>query len=146
MPKDDVSREPPRLSKGRDFHRAVAEEWLTDDSAEGDRTPEYPVHRGRVDIHVVADDVLEAVVEVKNTDWDLMAEHRLRPNALRHIRQVWKYVEALLEQGKEVSPGIIFPRVPSTPGRREKLEEWFGDYGIAVVWQDEERHGPTRCS
>jgi len=138
MPRNRASNEPTVLSDGKTFHKAVADEWLTDPTAEGDITPEHRVKTGRLDIHVVADDVLEAVVEVKNTNWDTMAEHRLRPNVLRHIRQVWKYIDDLLEQGKEVSRGIIFPRMPTAAGRKDMLEEWFGEYGISVVWQDEE--------
>jgi hypothetical protein len=36
------------------------------------------------------------VLEVKNTDWDLRALHRVIPNLRRHARQVWGYLEPLV--------------------------------------------------
>ena len=92
---------------------------------------------GRIDIHVDADDQLTAVVEIKHSDWDAMKPEAVRRNAKRYARQVWDYIESQLAEGREVSPGIIFPTRPHTPGRLEEIEQLFDEEGIPVVWQDE---------
>ena len=131
--------EPERLRRGKAFHDDVQEEWEAD--AEGDVTCEKGItkpggKRGRMDIHVQADDELSAVVEIKNSDWDDMAPERVRPNAKRYARQIWTYIESQLELGQHVSPGIIFPKRPNTPGRLDEIERVFDEEGIPVVWQD----------
>jgi hypothetical protein len=40
-------------------------------------------------------------------------------------------------EGKDVCPGIIFPRRPSDKQRMELIEQMFSDEGIPVVWHDE---------
>jgi hypothetical protein len=72
--------------------------------AQGDARPEAPVtvgpgRRGRIDLLLEVDDgrrPLLIVVEIKNTDWDARAPHRIRRNLARHARQVWRYLDALL--------------------------------------------------
>ena len=97
---------------------------------------------GRMDVHVDVDDNFVAVVEIKNTDWDRMTREAVRRNARRQARQIWKYIESQLDglggdERKEVCPGIVFPRRPTTPGRLELIEKLFEDEGIPVVWDDE---------
>ena len=129
-----VSREPERLSQGKRFHKQMAAEW---GDAEGVVTPERRAATGRIDIHIDTGGTIDAVVELKNTDWDRMAPHRLRPNARRYIRQVWRYMEAIMEEGNDVQPSIIFARMPSDPERKLLVERWFSDECVTVVWLDE---------
>jgi hypothetical protein len=82
------------------------------------------------------------VLEVKNTDWDLRALHRVIPNLRRHARQLWGYLEPLvvladageLEQADGV---LIYPRRPTTPGRAELIEAYLGERGIIAAYYDE---------
>ncbi|MGB2983412.1 MAG: hypothetical protein WBC63_06060 [Candidatus Bipolaricaulia bacterium] len=132
--------EPDRLRRGKAVHDQIQQEWEAE--AQGDVTREKGVtkpsgSRGRIDIHVQADEGLAAVVEVKNSDWDAMSPKAVQRNAKRYARQIWSYIEAELEEGNEVSPGITFPKRPETAGRLEEIEKLFDDEGIPVVWQDE---------
>ena len=94
---------------------------------------------GRVDIFVGedGDDVLVAVAEVKASDWDAMKPQNVRKNVRRQVRQIWDYIESQLELGKEVSPGVVFPKRPSDHDRLKLIEEMFEEEGIPVVWEDE---------
>jgi hypothetical protein len=85
---------------------------------------------------------LLVVVEVKNTDWDARAAHRLRPNLARHTRQVWRYLDSLipeLEAGElvGVQAALVYPRRPSLPGRAELVEGVLGEQGISVLFYEE---------
>jgi hypothetical protein len=72
----------------------------------GTARPEAPIavargRAGRIDLLLAVDDhgrPLLVVVEVKNTDWDARAAHRLRPNLARHARQVWRYIDSLMPE------------------------------------------------
>jgi hypothetical protein len=133
-------REPTAFRNGRRFHRIVQVDWLR--SAEGDVRVEEGVtkpsgRRGRIDVFVDAGDGLVAVAEIKASEWDRMTVMALRRNVLRQVRQVWEYIESQLAAGKEVSPGVIFPRRPTSRRRLELIEALFEERGIAVVWQDE---------
>lgn len=134
------SREPDRLARGKRFHRAIAEEWRR--TAEGDVRVERAVttpagRRGRIDVSVDADERLVAVVEIKDTDWNIMTPAAVERALRRHARQVARYVEARLAEGKAVSPGIVYAQAPRNPGRRERIEAYFDGELVAVVWQDE---------
>jgi hypothetical protein len=85
---------------------------------------------------------LLVVVEVKNTDWDARAAHRLRPNLARHARQVWRYLDSLipeLEAGElvGVQAALVYPRRPSLPGRAELVEGVLGEQGISALFYEE---------
>ena len=135
-----MKREPRLLRKGKRFHRTVQQDWL--------RTTQGRVHveagirkvsgrRGRIDVFVDGDDALVAIAEIKASTWDRMTTASLRRNVLRQARQVWDYIESQLDQGREVSPGIIFPRRPRSMRRLRLIEDLFEQRAIAVVWQDE---------
>jgi hypothetical protein len=132
--------EPDRLRRGKAVHRRIQDEW--EDTAEGDVWSEKPITKpgggpGRIDVHVQADEELVAVVEIKNSDWDAMTEEAVRRNAKRYARQLWNYIEAEIEGGFQVSPGIVFPTKPKTERRCAEIERLFEDDGIPVVWEDE---------
>ncbi|MBW2005413.1 MAG: hypothetical protein JRI72_12575 [Deltaproteobacteria bacterium] len=138
--KTAITREPKQLVRGKEFHKKVQEDWHK--TAEGDVESEKHVkklsgRKGRMDICVDAQEKLVAVVELKASDWDRMTEKAVHRNVNRHASQIWDYIESQLEQGKEVSPGIIFPQRPKDKKRMEMIEELFEEHGIPVVWEDE---------
>lgn len=94
--------------------------------------------RHRVDVLVEDLGDCVSVVEIKNTGWDRMKPHRVRPNALRHAAQVWGYVEPWLDRArKDVVPGIIYRKVPKIRDRLNEIEECLHSRGIQVVWHEE---------
>ena len=147
-----MAGEPEQLQRGRAFHQLIQREW--EDEAQGDVTSERPVKKpsgsnGRVDVFVKDDDPkgVVAVVEIKATDWDLIAPRNRRRNARRQIRQIWSYIGSQIldgryvqgkgAEGKDVCAGIIFPQKPREPELLELIEAWFNEEGIQVVWHDE---------
>ncbi len=94
-------------------------------------------NRGRIDILIEEQDTSQTIIEVKATDWDAMAEHRVRPNVLRHARQVMKYVYPFWERGKDVCPGITYPHAPSSAKRQQQVEDALEQRSIQVVWFNE---------
>jgi aspartate/methionine/tyrosine aminotransferase len=90
-----------------------------------------------MDIFVASDETLVAVVEIKCSKWDTMTLAALRRNVKRQARQIWDYIESQLDLGKDVSPGVIFPKLPKDTRRMQLVEQLFNEEGIAVVWEDE---------
>lgn len=131
-----------RLRRGQKFHIKIQSGWKR--KAEGEIDVEKPCikpsrRRGRMDIHVQDKDEkkLVACVEVKASDWDRMTDKDVIRNVKWQIRQVWDYIESELERGKEVSPGIIFPKRPKNKKRMLLIERLFEEEGIPLVWEDE---------
>ena len=132
--------EPRCLQRGKNFHLRIQNDW--ERSAGGRITRELPVakpngRRGRIDIHAESEAPQVAVVEIKATDWNRMTPQAVRRNVARHARQVWAYIESQLSAAKEVSPGVIYPAMPRSPGRRDLIEALLEEQGIAVVWDNE---------
>ena len=142
--------EPAQLRRGKAFHKLIQAEWQRE--AEGDIHAERHVIRvggkkGRVDVFVDDDDPkgVVAIAEIKATDWDRIKEKNIRRNVRRQIRQIWSYIESQIRdgqyvkggEGKDVCPGIIFPKRPKDKQRTELVEKMFLDEGIPVVWHDE---------
>jgi hypothetical protein len=142
-------REPARLRRGKKFHRLIQKEWVTDRRTRDHAFREFAIvkangRRGRIDILIDEGEDWVAVVEIKASHWDAMKEKHVRRNARRQIRQIWSYIESQLLanedgtiDGKEVCPGIIFPKAPRKPGRRGAVEALFNQDGIQVVWHNE---------
>ncbi len=139
MPK----KEPKQLTRGKAFHKQIQKEWI--ETAQGTILPEKTIQRltkrkGRIDIFVDDDSDVNhvAIVEIKASDWDRMKPKNVRRNALRQARQVWSYIDAQVElEGKDVSPGIIYPKRPLDIKRLEEIERILNNRGIQVVWHDE---------
>jgi len=134
-------KEPSRLSRGKAFHKKVQDDW--EKTAEGKIIVEKGITKlsgrsGRVDIFVDDDGCcFVSVAEIKNSDWDKMTEKAVKRNAQRQIKQIWGYINSQLSNGKDVCPGVIFPKIPKDIGRMKLIEKMFEDEGIPVVWQDE---------
>lgn len=87
-----------------------------------------------------------AIIEIKASNWDRMTEKAVRRNVRRQIKQVWDYIESQIMkgqhvptgEGKDVCPGIIFPKRPKDKERKKWIENRFEDEGIVVVWDDEQ--------
>ncbi len=141
--------EPARLRRGKVFHRLVQEEWGAVRRTRDIAFREFSIikpdgRRGRIDILIDEGEDWVAVVEIKASDWDAMKGENLRRNARRQIRQIWNYIESQLKpnddgsiDGRQVSPGIIFPKAPRKLGRRDAIEALFDEDGIQVVWHNE---------
>lgn len=126
-----------RVKRGRGFERWERSRWTAGDHAatEYEAKTQWKGKRGRVDLRLV--DLQEgytAIVEIKATDWEAMAPDRVRPNALRHCGQLWRYIEAELID-LPVLPAIVYPMVPETPCRKEEIEAIFHERSIQVVWR-----------
>lgn len=128
-----------RIKRGRHFEGWERAFWDGDLNSLA-RFEAQTVHKGkegRVDILLYDRDEGNAiVVELKATNWDDMEPHRVRPNALRHARQLWRYIHAELEDDWEALPALVYPRTPKTPGRKESVESALHDRLIQVVWRD----------
>lgn len=135
-----LSSEPIPLRQGKEVHKRIQKEWHK--SAEDSITDEKTItkssgRKGRIDIFVATNETLVAVAEVKCSDWDGMTLTAVRRNVRRQARQIWDYIESQLELGKDVSPGVIFPKLPKDARRMKLVEQLFNEEGIAVVWEDE---------
>ena len=134
------SNEPKHLRHGKEVHKRIQKEWHK--SAEGSIVSEKTItkpsgRKGRMDIFVASDETLVAVAEIKCSKWDAMTLATVRKNVRRQARQIWDYIESQLELGKDVSPGVNFPKLPKDPHRMKLVEQLFNEEGIAVVWEDE---------
>ena len=129
-----------QIARGRNFENWERSKWSGEynQSAEFEAPSKLQGRRGRVDIRLIdIDSSFTVVVELKASNWDKMKPHRIRPNALRHVRQLWRYIEAELSP-QDVIPAIVYPEVPQTPGRKEEIEHIMDEHWIQVVWRDNE--------
>jgi hypothetical protein len=129
-----------QIRRGKEFERSERSQW-TDAEHKGIQ-PEAEIQwqgkRGRMDIRLgEATDECTLIVEIKATDWDKILPHRVRPNVLRHARQIWRYIEAelLKPEVKGVHPALVYMAEPKTPGRKEEIETVLNERGIQVVWR-----------
>lgn len=154
-----------RLQDGRAFHDLVKREFVS--GGYGADFHAYEAfapsagRRGFIDLLLVDADehhaaldrvghVLDTplasvcVIEIKATDWDTMRAKNVRPNVLRHARQLLRYFEHVfqqLESGilEHLSSAMIYRRAPSSFSRRRYIESVFeDDYCTPVIWWDEQ--------
>jgi len=127
-----------QVSRGRRFEKWERSQWKGDynQRAKFEMPTQWKGKRGRMDICLVDDDDgMTIIAEIKATNWDALKSHRVRPNALRHARQIWRYIDsALIKQS--VAPGIIYPKTPKKPGRKKEIESIFNERFVQVVWRD----------
>jgi len=128
-----------RMSKGRRFEEWEKSQWLegVEETPEFETPANWKGKRGRVDVRIdIPENNQVVVVEIKASDWDKMKPYRIRPNALRHVNQVWRYIEACVSP-REVIPALVYPSTPKTPGRKEEVEAILDEFSIAAIWRDE---------
>ncbi|MDD5111444.1 MAG: hypothetical protein PHG85_02765 [Candidatus Altiarchaeota archaeon] len=135
-----TNREPKSLRRGKNFHKKIQKEWCK--TAEGNVEIEKSMtklsgRKGRMDIFIESDKKLVAIAEIKASDWDTMNPAVIRRNVKRQARQIWNYIESQLNFGKEVSPGVIFPKRPKNIDRMNLIEKLFDAEGVPVVWKNE---------
>lgn len=138
--------EPKQLRRGKEFQR-VAQRDFERHSKSGVVRSEHTIslastsarqRRGRIDILVAEMGDLVAILEIKATDWDRIKPANVTKNLYRHQRQLWMYLERYLDvEHLEVSPGIIYPTAPRTPGLRERVEVYLDERGTPAYWYDE---------
>ena len=128
-------------ARGRQFELAERDEWqgvVDPDRLSFETTLQLSKSkRGRPDILIEEPDGAWTIIEVKSTDWDRIADYRVRPNVQRHARQVMKYVVYYWEQGIDTIPGLIYPRAPSLSARRQEIEAILGERSVQIAWFDE---------
>jgi len=127
-----------RVKRGRRFETWEWSKWDGPDheGVESEASTAWKGRRGRIDLRLVdEEDGHSVVVETKATNWDKMAPHRVRPTALRHVRQLWRYIDAEVES-RQVLPALVYPTEPITPGRKEQIEAILNERLIQVVWRE----------
>ena len=142
------------MTAARAFHKFIQAEWQ-DKELELQGEPEFTLikdtgRRGRADVHVLVEEIDEmkktgylSFVEIKHTFWDGKTEKSIRRLVSRYARQLYSYMDGCYKDGKsyvfaDKTLGIVFPMRPETEGLAEAIEEGFGEYGITVVWHDDE--------
>jgi hypothetical protein len=140
MDKDEVFQKfLERVQGGRKFEEWERAHWNNElnSAAEFEAPTNWKGKQGRVDIKLrLEEDGNVVIVEIKATDWDKIKDNRIKPNILRHANQIWRYIEAHLSP-LDVTPAIVYPVPPTTPGRKELVEEILNERGIQVVWREE---------
>jgi hypothetical protein len=128
-----------RVQRGRKFEEWERSQWNSElnSAAEFEAPTSWKGKRGRVDIKLkLEEDGNVVIVEIKATQWDKIKEERVRPTALRHANQIWRYIDAHLKP-LDVTPAIVYPSPPKITGRMELIEEILNERGIQVVWREE---------
>jgi hypothetical protein len=138
-----------RLRDGQHHGRTVADALLTGSRELESSKTEKSLHgidrqgrarRPRPDVFSVMEGVDEegnrivVIDEIKRSDWDRMAPQRVRPNALRYARQLWRYIDADEAAAfPVVMAAIHFPARP-TAIRAAEVEAIFEEAGVSVIW------------
>lgn len=128
------------VQRGREFEKKEKREWIGIKDGEPEfevRTVSPKGRRGRIDIRINDLPDFVSIIEIKATDWDRILPHRVRPTALRHARQIWRYIDAELAGETDVCPGVVYPSAPADNSRRKTVEAALNERGIQVVWHDE---------
>lgn len=129
-----------RVNQGRKFEEWERSHWNSkfNSAREFEAPTQWEGKGGRVDIRLkLEEDGSIVIVEIKATKWDIIKENRIRSTALRHARQIWRYIEDQLTLLVDVIPAIVYPSQPITTGRKEQVEEILNERGIQVVWREE---------
>jgi hypothetical protein len=154
-----VSSEPEQLRRGREFHALVQEHFRFGGEGYNFRR-EMSLRRGRrpgradgVWTFVGASSALKhafvtdshdnilCILEIKSTDWDRLRPERVRPNVLRHISQLYRYLDhalALIDDGQihHTSIHIVYPRAPTSIPVRHQVEDALAAACIECGWFD----------
>jgi hypothetical protein len=94
--------------------------------------------RGRIDLKIDDNDGSVTIVEIKSTRWDTLRSDRIRSTALRHARQVWRYINDHIDhRQKDVFAGIVYEHKPVDADVRHLVEQLLNDRFIQVAWRKE---------
>lgn len=138
--------EPSQLSRGKLFQARVQKDWgglIEGKTVRTEHTiltglisaDSKHMRKGRIDIFVDQMEDFVTVVEIKSTDWDKIKTKNIKKNLASHVRQLFRYIDKFLLVDKiNVCAAIIYPSGPSTPGLKEKIEEYFNDHAFPVIW------------
>ena len=143
-----MTDEPIILKLGRRFGIDVARDYPVgwqDMASNTEVTTRFRQRSGRIDLLLQGDEdgrPFPLIIEVKNTDWDRMAAHRVRPNVLRHARQVSRYLEPYFERLDAgelagLQAGIIYRSRPAITDRGDLIEGTLSEFGIMLLFYDE---------
>lgn len=131
-----------RIRRGRLFEQKERREWTPEKSGRPSRTAFeaaslFGHRRGRIDIRLEWEDLI-VLLELKSTDWNRLRPHRIRTTALRHIAQLYRYVDGELKKGNAgICHGIVYERRPRLAARRQQLAEIFDERCVQLVFRDE---------
>ena len=131
------------VARGRKFEVCERAEWAHEaEKLDFEASTEWKDKSGRIDIKINEEDGSISIVELKATDWDRIKRSRIRTTALRHARQVWRYVnDAVLTESREVCAGVVYEREPSDEIVREEVEAALNERLLQVVWRTPSRSG-----
>lgn len=126
------------VTRGGVFEKTEKLGWekLEEGKAQFEVPTKWRGKNGRIDIRIDELDGIIAVIEIKSTNWDEISDHRIRATALRHARQLWRYVEREVESGANTSSGLIYQHSPASAAKKRIVEEALDERGIQVVWRD----------
>jgi hypothetical protein len=137
-----------RMQAGTQFHRKVQADFLAG-LAGAEAVAERCIRlmdnaHGRVDLLIVPSgpERMGLVVEIKNTDFDVLKPHRIGPNARRHLNQLQHYLDRIVDgigtgEWDSASGVLLYPSRPRLPGRAEEVETIAARKALVVVWRDE---------
>jgi hypothetical protein len=159
------------LRRGQQFHDWVQTAFLVD-LLGAEAKPEYTMtlsksRKGRLDLLILPQggERMAVIVEIKSTDWDTFAEHRVRPNLLSHIRQLQRYLDPFIDTlggtlpASDQVPGItpakdigtwdsvsgvlLYPKRPADLARAQMINSEVEQRALMVVWFDEVDWNPN---
>ena len=126
------------IARGRAFEQTEKEGWrgLDFSRIKYEASTCWKKRAGRIDIRIDEYGGFVSIVEIKATNWEMMMPHRIRPNVLRHARQVLRYIyKEVLTDGLQVCAGIIYEYAPSNVRTKHEVEDILFERGIQVVWR-----------
>lgn len=137
--------EPPQLRRGKRFQKIVQSDFLLN-SKGGTPLKEETIDltvlnhvrqkSGRMDIFISEDtDDFVTILEIKATNWDHIKPKNITRNLWWHQRKIFMYIDKYVDhENLSVCPGIIYPYLHLTPGLRERIETYLGNYGAPDYW------------
>lgn len=137
-----------RMQAGTQFHHDVQSDFLAGltgaQAFDEERISLMNNAYGRVDLLIVPSgpERMGLVVEIKNTDFDVLEPHRVGPNARRHLNQLQHYLDRIVDgigtgEWDSASGVLLYPSRPRLPGRAEEVKAIAARKALTVVWRDE---------
>jgi len=147
-----------RIRQGRKFEAWEREQWNNELNSvrKTEVGTKWKGKAGRIDIRLQIEEDDEGrdtvvIVETKATNWDKIKDHRVRLTARKHVKQIWRYIEDVVNPREEDHPNVkkedliplrataavVYPAPPTIPDRKEMIEEIFEEEYIQVVWREE---------